>query len=397
MAKDHGADALNQIRSLFVGGVTGDVTDGDLLRRFNARDGQASELAFAVLVERHGPMVLRVARSILLDPHDADDAFQATFLVLARKADSLRPVLSLGPWLHGVASRVASCLRSGGIRRRNKERRAAEGKPRSIIPHEARDLGPALDEEIDRLPERYRAAVVLCLVEGLTQEQAANALGWPPGTVRSRLARGRLRLQERLERRGLAPSAVLLGARTASDLVPAALIESTTRAAMQLLSGPLPAGTVPASVVELTIQVSRSLTMSRVKVAFLLAVVTCVGAVGLQAFARQKGDSPSAGAKPQSSAKGAPAAEGEPVQVSPLPWRWSYHSVRLIQESQIPDKANEEAMNGWELVQVIPVLNGVGASYSMQYTLLFRRAVDTKSGLAADTERPRGLDASAKP
>src|SRR3954462_9287271 len=152
-------------------------------------------------------MVLRVCRSVLRDEHEAHDAFQATFLVLVRRAGTLWVRDSLGPWLHQVACRVASCARSAAARRRRSERRAAELAARPALEEARDDLGTVLHEEIGRLPEKDRAAIVLCCLEGLTQEQAARHRGGPIGTVQSRLARGRERLRGRLARRGLAPLA----------------------------------------------------------------------------------------------------------------------------------------------------------------------------------------------
>ena len=168
--------------------------------------GEAAEMAFSALVERHGPMVLRVCRSILRDEHDAQDAFQATFLVLVDRAGSVRDRSSVGSWLHGVALRVAACARGSVVRRRVHERRAADltadgFHPRGVEP----DLAPALHEELARLPERYRVPIVLCYMEGLACEEAAQRMRLPVGTVKSRLARGRDRLRDRLIRRGLAP------------------------------------------------------------------------------------------------------------------------------------------------------------------------------------------------
>ena len=128
-----------QLRTLFNLGAIGELTDGQLLERFATRGGEAAELAFAALVERHGPMVLRVCRNILRDPNDVQDAFQATFLVLVQKARSLWVRDSLGPWLHRVAHRVATRARSSAARRREHERRAAETRPNLVA--ERRRLG----------------------------------------------------------------------------------------------------------------------------------------------------------------------------------------------------------------------------------------------------------------
>src|SRR5262249_32293770 len=155
-------------------------TDGQLIQRFlGARDATARAI-FSVLVERHGPMVLRVCRQVLGDSHDAEDAFQATFLVLARKASAVRKADSVASWLHGVALRVASRVLADASRRRVVERRG--GAPRtSERPRveTGRDAWPELHEEIARLPERYREAVVLCYFEGLSTEAVALRLGCP--------------------------------------------------------------------------------------------------------------------------------------------------------------------------------------------------------------------------
>ena len=133
-------------------GTVGDLTDGQLLERFTTRGGETAELAFTALVERHGPMVLRVCRSLLREPDDAHDAFQATFLVLVQQARSLWVVHSLGPWLHQVAYRVASCSRSNAARRRRHEQRAAE-LVNPMVSEEGRDdLGDVLHAEVNRLP-----------------------------------------------------------------------------------------------------------------------------------------------------------------------------------------------------------------------------------------------------
>src|SRR5262249_46365024 len=163
----------------------------------------------ASLLARHGPMVLRVCRAVLGDRHEVEDAFQATFLVLAVRARSIRRRGSVASWLHGVALRVAASERSRAARRRRHERdRAAMTSPAidgtENDPVSDREQSLAIHEEIARLPEKHRVAVVLCYLEGLTHEMAAQQLGWPAGTVRSRLAWARDRLRTRLARRGMA-------------------------------------------------------------------------------------------------------------------------------------------------------------------------------------------------
>ena len=262
--------ALRHLNTLFSVGMIGGLTDAQLLERFTSRRDETAELAFRALVERHGPMVLRVCRAVLRDAHDADDAFQATFLVLVRRAGSLWVRDSLGPWLHQVAHRTASCARSAAARRRQHERRAAELTARRPDDGDRDDLGGVVHEEVGRLPERYREAVVLCLLEGLTPEQAARHLNCPVGTVHSRLARGREQLRGRLTRRGLAVPAGLLAVgwaqNGASAAVPPALADSTIRAALRLAVGQVSAGAVPASVAALTGMILRTMLMAKIRV-----------------------------------------------------------------------------------------------------------------------------------
>lgn len=242
VSERNGGVAGATVHVLFTTGTIGGLGDGQLLERFTAREGVAASLAFAALVERHGPMVFRVCRGVLHDIHDAEDAFQATFLILARRANSIRRRESLGPWLYGVAHHVASTARAAAARRRAHELRAAKTRPLATSATAWDDFGPVVYEELGRLPERYRAAVVLCCLEGLTQQQAAQQLGWPLGTVQSRLARGRERLRARLTRRGLAPSAAVLSAQVGT--VPAALADSTARLAMAKEVGSVPVMTL---------------------------------------------------------------------------------------------------------------------------------------------------------
>lgn len=198
-----------QLLSLLTVGATSGLADGQLVTRFSEGEGEAARLAFEALVGRHGPMVLQVCRGVLRDKHAAEDAFQATFLVLARRAGSIRERDSVASWLHGVALRVARHARADEARRRRLER-AAAGRPAARVEVEpGDDLGARLLEEIGRLPERDRAAVVLCDLEGQTSEDAARALGWPVGTLKNRLSRARRRLRDRLTRLGLAPGAPL--------------------------------------------------------------------------------------------------------------------------------------------------------------------------------------------
>ncbi len=253
--------------TLFNEGAVGDLSDGQLLARFLTCNAESSELAFQSLVERHGPMVLRVCRAVLRDPHDAEDAFQTTFLVLARRADSIRARDSVASWLHGVAYRTGCCARASAARRRAHERRAAETTAIGVTEKAPTDTSAVLHEELNRLPERYRHPLVLCYLEGLTHEQAARLLGLPLGTVRSRLARGRDRLRQHLTRRGLDSTVGIFAAyhgNTASPTVPAALSGILGRTAVRFGARETAAG-VSSTVIWLTEGVLRTMFVTKIK------------------------------------------------------------------------------------------------------------------------------------
>ncbi len=201
-----------QFAVLFGAGTCTGLTDGELLERFLARRDESGERAFEALVTRHGPMVLRVCRNLLDDPTDVHDAFQAVFLVLARRAGSIRQSGSVGSWLHGVAARLAARAKVSAIRRRIRDRRTIEAAEMTAAVAtdlcaepliERRDGGAIVHQEVNRLPEKYRSPIVLCYLEGMTHDEAAAQLSWPVGTVRSRLARARDTLRTRLTRRGM--------------------------------------------------------------------------------------------------------------------------------------------------------------------------------------------------
>ena len=202
MAELSSPTVLKHIETLFGVGTLIGLPDGVLLDRFNGGSVEDSEAAFLTLVERHGPMVQQVCRRILGNAHDAEDASQATFLVLARKANTIRRTDSVASWLFGVASRIAARVRVDTARRRGHER---EGMERAIAMKvvdqgDQSETWPELYEELERLPERLRLPIVLFHLEGLSYEQMARQLGCPVRTVQSRLARGRERLRSRLAR-----------------------------------------------------------------------------------------------------------------------------------------------------------------------------------------------------
>jgi RNA polymerase sigma factor (sigma-70 family) len=216
---------LRHIRRLVPRPASDPASDAALLRRFVC---QRDEDAFAALVSRHGPLVLGVCRRVLRDPHEAEEASQAVWLVLARKAATVRPPSRLAAWLHGVARHLALNARRAGARRRRHEAPGPHAEPAAspadpLDELTARELLALLDEELQRLPEAYRLPLILCALEGRTVEEAARQLGWTAGSVRGRLIRGRARLHARLVRRGLALPAALAAVEAARGLAPAAV------------------------------------------------------------------------------------------------------------------------------------------------------------------------------
>jgi RNA polymerase sigma factor (sigma-70 family) len=233
-------------------GPYSELSDTELLERFIV---QADETAFELIVRRHGPMVLGVCRRVLGDTHDAEDAFQATFLVLVRKASSLQNRNALGPWLYGVAGRTALGARAARSLRRGRQREVVDVAVTDSLPGFIWDeLGPVLDQEVGRLPEKYRTPFVLYHLQGLSYDEIERRLGSPRGTVATRLSRARARLQTALSNRGVTlPAgglAALLVGNTA-QAVPLSLVSSTVKAAAAFAVAPIVGGAVSAPVVAL--------------------------------------------------------------------------------------------------------------------------------------------------
>jgi RNA polymerase sigma factor (sigma-70 family) len=279
---------FRQIDRLFRDGTLGGLEDGQLLERYLAR---RDESAFEALVDAHGPMVLSLCRRMLRDPRDIEDAFQATFLVLVRKAPAIRDRGLLSNWLYGVAYRVARRARTQTLRRRSRETAVADLEVATgRETREAGEIAPVLDQELNRLPEKYRAPLVLCYLRGCTHDQAAAELRCPVGTVRSRLARGRDLLKQRLTRRGLAPTAAILGAgrvvpsRLFTATVPPALGSATVRAALGFgSSSTLHAGAAAASLLALSQGVLTTMKLAQLKWIGLTLLTTSLSAGGVVA------------------------------------------------------------------------------------------------------------------
>jgi RNA polymerase sigma factor (sigma-70 family) len=268
---------LRHIRKLVGSAATGDGIDWELLQRFAIGH---EEPAFEALMRRHGPMVLGVCRRVLHNSQDADDVFQATFLVLIRKARSLDRQGALAGWLYTVAYRLALKARACSLRRRVRERQI-EDTLAAEVPADSlwSELRGILDEEVNRLPDKYRAPIVLCYLEGKTNEEAAHELGCPFGTVSSRLARARDLLRTRLAHRGLGLSSSLfvtaLTQTTASATVPSALARATFQAALAFPAKPA-AGKLTTTAVVLADGMLRAMRAGRLKLATVVSLTLAV-------------------------------------------------------------------------------------------------------------------------
>jgi RNA polymerase sigma factor (sigma-70 family) len=307
MAAGQAGTVLRHLRHLVVAQETRGLSDAQLLRRFAAH---REEDAFAALVQRHGRLVWNVCRHVLGDEHDAEDAFQATFLVLARKAASVRKAEALASWLHGAAYRVALRARRDAAIRRVHEQRGrnmpAEKSPPEAVLREALAL---LDEEVQRLSERYRAPFVLCCLEGKSLAEAARQLGWKEGTVSGTLARARQQLRRRLTRRGMTLTAVLaalaLGRQAGAAAVPAGLAPATVRAALRYAAGQTATAASPAALAD---KVTRTLLLTRALTATAVLVTAGLVAAGAGVLAPRPPAGRAAEAGPVEVARAAPEA-----------------------------------------------------------------------------------------
>ncbi len=366
MAGVFAGDVGRHLGRIFGGGSAVGLTDGELLERFAHRRDESAAAAFEIILARHGAMVLAVCRQVLGDEHAAEDAFQATFLVLVRRAGTLRVRApgSIGPWLHGVAYRIAIKARQGAARGRARERRAARPEVGEISAAiEQAELQALLHEEIDRLPAKYRAPIVLCYFEGRTHDEAAAALRWPVGTVRGRLARARERLRARLIRRGVTPGG-WAGASLLGPIVrvepPARLLEATVAAAIE--------GVPAAAVGAMASLWLTGLRLERLR----LAATTLSIAVMMTGFGLTLGGAPASSPVRRPVPAHAVPAPGRPLSTSvdrpgdPLP---KYARARLgssrfdhgdsvLQVSFTPDGSSLVAVDGFGTVRVWDAASG---------------------------------------
>jgi RNA polymerase sigma factor (sigma-70 family) len=272
----HAGAVLDQLDRLFNRGTVAGLSEGALLERYVAGGDEA---AFAALVARHGPMVLGVCRRVLRDERDVEDAFQATFLVLVRRAGAIRDGDLVGRWLHGVAHRVAVRARAHSARRFVHEQSVSEpieavAYERDPVDAERHELAAIVDEEVTRLPSPLRAPVVLCYLEGMSHDEAARRLRWPVGTVRSRMARARDVLRHRLARRGVTADGEALAATLVRLPVPPEWLDATVRGSLHFATHPATAAATIAS--------ARSVAIARrILQTMTIAKLSCIGAAGL--------------------------------------------------------------------------------------------------------------------
>ncbi len=306
--------AIRDLQALFNMGVTGTLSDAQLLDRLVERQEEA---VFEEIIRRHGPMVWGVCRRILRDSHDAEDAFQVTFLVLARKSASIRPREKLGNWLYGVAYQTAMKARAQRTKRQSREAHVLDMPEPMAAPDDPRDeLAESLDRELSRLPEKYRIPIVLCDLEGWDHREAANQLGWPVGTVSSRLSRARVMLASRLSRRGLSLSAgslaLLLAQESASAGMPTRLIGHTAQAArLFAMGGMATAGVVPAKVAVLTAEVMKIMLLSKIKMVAVMVLAASALAIGGTSLAYRAQGSESASQEEAPGVKSREPSQGQ--------------------------------------------------------------------------------------
>jgi RNA polymerase sigma factor (sigma-70 family) len=312
MADTQLGSVLRHLRKL-AGSPVRELTDRELLERFAARHEEA---AFTALVRRHGQLVWGVCRHVLHHDQDAEDAMQATFLVLARRAGTVRKAEALSSWLHGVAYRVAMTAKRSAARRRAQEikgmRKTSQEAPTGLL---WQDVQAILDEEVQRLPESQRAPVVLCLLEGRSRAEAAQELGVKEGTVSSRLARARRRLQQRLARRGVTLSGILLaaGLTKPAAAVPCLPVGPLLRAALQ----PAPVVGISAQAASLTETVLKAMPLNKLtaRAVLVLALTVLAAGAGVLAHHSRPADPPRSRSGTDSRA---PASEPRRPQPDPV-------------------------------------------------------------------------------
>ena len=326
MATANVSDFLRRLTRGMVAATLADQSDRQLVERFLAGRGEA---VFEAILRRHGAMVYRVCWRVLQHHQDAEDAFQATFLVLAQRLRTVRKHASLASWLHGVAHRLALRAKAGAATRRRHEAQASVCQ--TMPPDDVRwgEVRAVLDAELAALPEKWRLPLVLCYLEGRTQDEAAAQLGWSPRTLRRRLEEARTGLGRRLSRRGVAwsaaLSAVLLSESGASAALSPGLLDSTIKAASLFAAGQTAAAVlISAKAAALTEGVLKTMFLSKLKIAVVAFLVIGTLGIGISAQTRRT----LAADSPPAASKSAPPSqeEGEPDKAGKLAGEWFYDS-----------------------------------------------------------------------
>jgi RNA polymerase sigma factor (sigma-70 family) len=392
MARTSFAAVVHHIHTLAGAAATRRLTDSHLLRRFT--DDQ-DEAAFAEIMRRHGPLVLSVCRRVLGHEQDAEDAFQAAFLVLARKAGSIRKGESVGSFLYGVAYRIAMKERGKLARRRQREQPVERQAPTGPLYEAAfRELQMLLDEGLNRLPEKYRTPFVLCCLEGKSKSEAARELGWKEGTVSSRLAHARKELQQFLARKGVTLAAALTAAgiaeNAASACVPPLLAASALRAATLFASGSSVVMET-AKAVQLAESVLRNMAALpwRTATVLLMAVSLAVGGSGMAYHAESAEQAPASKRpkatpsiaqkpareeeKPQTDRYGDPLPEGALARLGTIRFRQGYftHQVAFSPDGKIVACAGAgrglclwDAATGKKVRQITPMTHALSLAFA---------------------------------
>jgi RNA polymerase sigma factor (sigma-70 family) len=321
MATSQASEVIQHLRRMVLLRDGAGLTDEQLLEDYLSRRDEA---ALAALVRRHGPMVWGVCRRVLPNYHDAEDAFQATFLVLVRKAASIASRGLLANWLYGVAHQTALNARGMLARRKGRERQVAEMPEPAVAEQELwRDLQPLLDDELSRLPDKYRVVIVLCDLEGKTRKEVARQLAVPEGTVAGHLARARVMLARRLAQRGVALSggalAAVVSQRVASAGVPPAVVSSTIKAASRFAAGPAAAaGVTSAQVAALTQGVLTTMLLTKLKATTAVLVIAGLLVSGLLVAALSGAPQSALAQQPAGKERVQPADKGAPAKTPAL-------------------------------------------------------------------------------
>ncbi len=371
MATSQICGVIQHLRSALLRDGAG-LTDGQLLEDYLSRRDEA---ALAALVRRHGPMVWGVCRRVLWNHHDPEDAFQATFLVLVRKAASIASRELLANWLYGVAHRTALKARATAARKRARERQVTEmPEPKAVELDRWHDLQPLLDQELSRLPEKYRVLIVLCDLDGKTRREAARQLGVPEGTVAGRLARARAMLAKRLALRGVVFSgssvAALVSAGSASASAPPALVASTIQAASLLAAG----GFISVEVAALTEGVMKAMFVTKIKsvLAVVLVIAAIAGAAGLL-YQTQAAEQPKAREE-------LPVAKKDQKKGEEKQPMTKEEKLRLLIEKVLAAHGGEDKLNKLQFTMTVKHNNEATQQYFVQPPKNFRSDTTLRTG-----------------